>query len=65
MIDKQQLQAAEIAVDVIDYIEKSVHRLHPDNSGKDPLIDKVVQIVFDHYHNKSYSNNHDWHYGKK
>lgn len=54
MIGKEHLQAAEIAVDVIDYIEKSVHRVQPEDSGKDRLIDKVVQIVFDHYRDTGY-----------
>lgn len=59
MIGKEQLQAAEIAVDVIDYIEKSVHRVQPEDSGKDPLIDKVVQIVFDHYRDTEFLKERD------
>jgi len=42
-------EIAEIAVETIDFIEKKVHEVVQENTKKERLIDKVVEMVKDHY----------------
>lgn len=48
-LTKEKIQAANIAVETIDFIEKKVHEVEQNVKLKDKLIDLVVEIINDHY----------------
>ena len=48
-LNKEKLKAANIAVDVIDFIETKAHQVVQSNELKEQLIDSVVELVNDHY----------------
>ena len=50
-LSKEKLKAADIAVDVIDFIETKVYEVIQNNEAKEKFIDKVIELINSHYKN--------------